>query len=218
MKKFIVVFAGLFFSFNPTLVNSMYSDDSDSESKKFKHTSQRKSPIEKKTIVEKRKLPNKEQDSKKKPLKKVKREDPIPEEETYEQTSVSTSFSIPEDNIELVSGKGSKKSGGGPGGHYWNIFARGTRAGRIFINWINEEPLGEHASIQIYLNKASQGKHIGRHAYKIACEKSQYDTVYAYMSKKNLTSIRSARAAGFVQILAGTTAQVLMQWTRKKKE
>jgi hypothetical protein len=124
---------------------------------------------------------------------------------------------IEEATVELKAGKGTKKSGGGLGGHYWNIFYNEKRAGKVFINLINEEPLGQHPSLQIFLNKASQGKHIGRVAYRQACELSQYDVIYAYMSKKNLPSIKAARAAGFVQILAETTKQVIMQWTRKKK-
>lgn len=123
-----------------------------------------------------------------------------------------------ESDVVLIPGGGTKASGGGPGGHYWNIFHQGMKAGKVFINFINEEPLGEHASLQIFLNKASQGKHIGRYAYIKACEQSQYDKVFAYMSKKNVASIRAAAAAGFVEILTNATRQVVMEWTRKKKE
>ena len=124
---------------------------------------------------------------------------------------------VEEPSIELKAGKGTKKSGGSTGGHYWNIFYNEKRAGKVFINLINEVPLGQHPSLQVFLNKAFQGKHIGRFAYKQACELSRYDNIYAYMSKKNLSSIKAAQAAGFMQILADTTRQVIMQWTRKKK-
>lgn len=217
MKRYIIICTGLFFSFSPTLVKSMHSDDSESEGEKPRHMSQKRKPLEKKQpVMEKRKAQEKE--GKGQTSKKAKKEEVRTEEKTHRKAGALKSYFISKEDVELVSGKGSKKSGGGPGGHYWNIFANGTRAGRVFINWINEEPLGEHASIQIYLNKASQGKHIGRYAYGMACEFSRYDTVYAYMSKKNMASFRSAKAAGFVQILAKATAQVIMQWTRKKKE
>ena len=119
--------------------------------------------------------------------------------------------------VELTPGKGTKNSGGGLGGQYWNIFYNEKGAGKVFINLINQPPLGEHPSLQIFLNKTSQGKHIGRIAYEKACELSKYDTIYAYMSKKNLPSIKAAAAAGFIQVFADTTRQMLMQWTRKKK-
>lgn len=166
---------------------------------------------EEKPAVSKRKLSSKEEPQLTKRKKQA----------TSKKPSVSVeeqmSARVTETDVVLSPGKGTKLSGGGRGGHYWNIFCNDTRAGKIFINLINEEPLGEHPSIQIYLNKASQGKHIGRYAYAKACELSRYDKVFAYMSKKNIPSIRSAMAAGFVQILADTTRQVIMQWDRKKK-
>lgn len=184
MRKIMTICASCLFGFNPTLVKSMYNDDSAHESGRTRQTSHEKTG----------------------------------QEDSHKKAGIASLPFINKEDVELISGKGSKKSGGGVGGHYWNVFAKGVRAGKIFINWINQEPLGEHASIQIFLNKPSQGKHIGRHAYEMACHSSRYDEVYAYMSKKNLASIRSAKAAGFVQILADTTAQVLMKWTRKKKD
>lgn len=124
---------------------------------------------------------------------------------------------IDEEDVVLKPGKGTKTSGGGAGGHYWSIFANDKRAGKVFINLIDEEPLGKHPSLQIFLNKNSQGKHIGRYAYSQACLLSQYDTIYAHMSKRNISSIKSAIAAGFIEVFAGMTKQVIMQWTRKKK-
>ena len=44
---------------------------------------------------------------------------------------------VEEVTIELKAGKGTKKSGGGLGGHYWNIFHNEKRAGKVFINLIN---------------------------------------------------------------------------------
>lgn len=88
-------------------------------------------------------------------------------------------------------------------------------AGKVFINYIEDEDIGNHASIQIFLNKASQGKHVGRHAYSMACELSQYDEVYAHMAKKNIASRKAAKAAGFE--VYSDVGQLIMKWTRKKK-
>ena len=129
-----------------------------------------------------------------------------------------TSTLANEDDVVLVAGKGGKDTGAGPGGHHWSIFFQEKRAGKVFINLIDDETLGKHPSIQIFLNKSSQGNHIGRHAYKKACELSQYDKVFAYMSKKNVSSVKSASAAGFKEIMADKTRQTIMEWVRKKKD
>ena len=71
-------------------------------------------------------------------------------------------------DVQLVRGKGTEKSGGGPGGHYWHIETGDKRAGNIFINIIECELYGEHPSVQIHLNKDQRGKQIGRVAYRLA--------------------------------------------------
>lgn len=90
----------------------------------------------------------------------------------------------------------------------------GKRAGSIFINLIDDPHLGPHASIQIHLNRASQGKGVGRIAYKRACEESQYALIYAHMSKKNIASRRAAEAAGFLEISCEGESQLLMCWRK----
>lgn len=124
----------------------------------------------------------------------------------------STQFALKND-IDLVKGKGSKETGGGDGGFFWKIFHQNESAGKVFINWIDEKPIGEHASIQIFLNKKSQGKHIGRIVYEMACKESGYKEVYAHMSKKNIPSYKAALAAGFQ--LYSDHPQRIMKWTRK---
>lgn len=116
-------------------------------------------------------------------------------------------------DVSLVKGKGTMERGGGPGGHYWHIEVGGRRAGNIFINWINEEPYGEHASVQIHLNERERGKQIGRVAYRMACDGSQYNTVYAHMRRSNFASKRAAEEAGFKAIDDGRT-QLTMVWHR----
>jgi RimJ/RimL family protein N-acetyltransferase len=115
-------------------------------------------------------------------------------------------------DIRLVEGKGSDKHGGGAGGHYWHIYNGDKRAGHIFINLISDEYIGPHASVQIFLNQAERGKQIGRIAYRLACEISGYDTVYAHMRKSNKASIRAAEEAGFAVVDNKDISQRTMVW------
>lgn len=119
-----------------------------------------------------------------------------------------------ESQVELVEGKGSKDKGGGKYGHYWHIFFKGKKAGKIFINRINEEPFGEHASIQIFLNKSSQNKGVGSIAYRMACENSQYNKVIAHMRKSNIASKKAAINAGFKEAVDFKLRQRAMIWER----
>lgn len=103
------------------------------------------------------------------------------------------------ESVSLKAGKGSAGRGSGPGGEYWSVMVDGKRAGAIFINVIDESPLGRHASVQIFLNAASQGRGIGRVAYQLASEASAHPVVYAHMRKSNHASRKAAEAAGFVE-------------------
>lgn len=123
---------------------------------------------------------------------------------------------VAEKDVQLVAGKGTDKHGGGEGGQYWHIYVNEQRAGYIFINIISNEFLGEHPSIQIFLNQASRGKQIGRVAYRLACEKSNYDLIYAHMRKSNIASIRAAEEAGFVVVEKKGMPQYSMKWLRSK--
>lgn len=115
------------------------------------------------------------------------------------------------DDVVLHAAKGVR----GKGGFYWHIMVHGKRAGKVFINWLEDDDLlGPHASIQIFLNKTAQGKGIGRIAYAKACIASSYDVIYAHMRKSNLASIIAAKHAGFVTVLVGETRQMVMQWHR----
>ena len=117
---------------------------------------------------------------------------------------------VTEADIHLVPIKGAADRGGGPGGEAWRIDVNGKRAGVIFINQIDEPPVGRHASIQIYLNKPSQGRHIGRVAYRKAAEASEYDVIYAHMRKSNVASRRAAEEAGFLEDDCPGHPQLLM--------
>ena len=79
---------------------------------------------------------------------------------------------------------------------------------------IDEEPFGKHASIQIFLNKQAQGKGIGRIAYRMACEESEHDELYAHMRKSNEASKRAALAAAFEIVEDERINQFVMLWKR----
>lgn len=117
-------------------------------------------------------------------------------------------------DVQLVPTKGTKGRGGGSGGEAWRIEHLDRRAGQVFINLIDQPPVGPHASIQIYLNQASQGRGIGRLGYHMACALSRYDVIYAHMQKSNLASARAAEAAGFVDAALPEERQKLMVWRR----
>jgi len=116
----------------------------------------------------------------------------------------------PED-ITLKQGKGGQKTGGMTGGFFWHIFRQGIRAGKVFINYDKDT---KKAGIQILINQKSQGKGIGRVAYKNACEESKYPKIYASMRKDNIASIKAAAAAGFQEI-PSTSGQMAMLWQKK---
>jgi len=137
--------------------------------------------------------------------------------EKRKQTQEATSAPrepVRAEDVRLEKGKGTRTRGGGEGGFYWHIHVGEERVGHIYINMIDEQPFGRHASIQIFLNKNQRGRQIGRVAYRIACEASGLTEVYAHMRKSNLASKRAAEAAGFVVVENETIPQLAMVWQR----
>ena len=120
----------------------------------------------------------------------------------------------PED-VALNLGKGSKGRGAEKGGFFWKVFFKESIAGKVFINLINEPPIGLHPSIQVFLNKSSQGKGIGRIVFAQACLASTYDIVYAHMRKSNIASSKAAQAAGFKEVNIVGDNQRTFCWNRK---
>lgn len=116
--------------------------------------------------------------------------------------------------VALVRVPGTPGKGGGVGGEKWRIEVAGARAGEVYVNLIDEPPLGRHASLQIYLNLKSQGRHIGRAAYAKACEMSQHDRIYAHMRRSNLASRQAALAAGFADATPTGFTQLILVWRR----
>lgn len=113
-----------------------------------------------------------------------------------------------------MEGRGSPGRGGGHDGKYWHVHVGEERVGHVYLNVIDAEPVGVHASIQIQLNAASRGRGIGRVAYRLASEQSGHDVVYAHMRKSNVASRRAAEHAGFEVVEDPKVSQLLMRWIR----
>lgn len=117
---------------------------------------------------------------------------------------------VAESSIELVEGRSKK----GSSGHefYWHIYSDKVRSGYVYIDLVEDQVLGKHASIHIFLNKKSQGKGIGRVGYREACVRSGLNKIYAHMRKNNIASKKAALAAGFKEIEDKRFSQLLMVW------
>lgn len=116
---------------------------------------------------------------------------------------------IGEEHVVLVARPGREDKGGGQGGEYWDVEVDGKRAGEVFVNMIDEPPLGRHASLQIFLNLPDQGKGVGRIAYRKAAEVSQHTTLYLHMRKANVASRLAAEAAGFQDASSAGITQLI---------
>ena len=121
---------------------------------------------------------------------------------------------VTEGDVGLVARNGRKAKGDGPGGEYWEVVVEGKRAGEVFVNVIDEPPLGEHASLQIFLNKPDQARGIGRIAYRMAAEASRHDRIFLHMRKANIASRIAAEAAGFADASPAGITQLILKRDR----
>lgn len=119
------------------------------------------------------------------------------------------------EQVALEPGAGSPEKGGGPDGEYWTVLLDGVRAGEVFVNVIDEAPIGRHASMQIFLNLSAQGKGVGRVAYRMAAEASRHPTIYLHMRKSNQASRLAAEAAGFRDATPAGERQLVLRWDRR---
>lgn len=170
-------------------IAAMQSDFDDGDKGVVKHTSKRL-----------RKTPLDEVDDK---LKEAK----VPTEEKQEQY-------VQEEEVELVRGKLPRNENKLPDNYFWKIYFQSKSAGKVFIDLTDIPPLGRHPAIQIFLNKKAQGRHIGRIAYRKACQLSHYDIVYATMRRSNIASFKAATAAGFRELKNRDFKQCVMKWVR----
>lgn len=115
------------------------------------------------------------------------------------------------DQVGLVPRSARKGKGDGVGGEYWEVQVDGKRAGEVFVNLIDEAPLGRHASLQIFLSKPQQGKGIGRIAYRMAADASRHDPIFLHMRKANIASRLAAEAAGFSNVSPPTVTQLILR-------
>lgn len=112
------------------------------------------------------------------------------------------------------------KSGSGQGlhdhvrGKYWHIMVGESRVGKIYIDFKENEVLGIHPAVDIFINKQYQGRHIGRFAYDLACQQSGLDKIYMHTRKSNIGSIRAAEEAGFKKIEHELFKQIVMVWEK----
>ncbi len=117
-------------------------------------------------------------------------------------------------DVELVRTSGSRDRGGGLDGERWVIMAEGRRAGTAYINMVTDTIRGLHASFHIFLNRPSQGRQIGRVAYRLGCESSAHDVIYAHMRKSNAASRLAALHAGFSDATSENDSQLVLVWRR----
>lgn len=96
----------------------------------------------------------------------------------------------------------------------WVIYAKGNRVGKVEIMEKTSKRIGTYASISVFINKPEQGKGIGKVAYRLACEQSKHDTIYAHMSKSNVASRKAAEAAGFVDVTPSGERQLILKYQK----
>ncbi|MFP3995133.1 MULTISPECIES: GNAT family N-acetyltransferase [Pseudomonas] len=120
------------------------------------------------------------------------------------------------ENVDFVRTPGSRERGGGPGGEAWIIQVHGKRAGTAYINMVVDAVRGRHASFHVFLNRPSQGRQIGRAAYRLCCQESQHEVIYAHMRKSNIASRKAAEHAGFVEASTPSDSQLVMVWRRPR--
>ncbi len=124
---------------------------------------------------------------------------------------------VEQSDVRLKAGKGSAGRGGGSAENYWHIYLDETRVGYVYINIVNEQPLGEHASIQIHINQNHRARGIGSVAYRLACEESKHSAIYAKMRKANVGSQKAAERAGFQAVENTEYPQTALCWHRAEQ-
>jgi RimJ/RimL family protein N-acetyltransferase len=102
-------------------------------------------------------------------------------------------------------------------GKYWHIYISNDRVGKVYIDYIDNKILGIHPSVDIFINKQFQGRHIGRYAYLLACQKSGLERVFMHTRKSNHASIKAAEEAGFIELQNPNFRQMVMVWEKSNQ-
>jgi len=148
------------------------------------------------------------------PTKRPRRKPAHPTPKPKVPTAPRNRPKVADGDVELVAKPGRKGKGDGPGGEYWDVVVAGKRAGEVFVNIIDEPPIGKHASLQIFLNKPDQARGIGRIAYRKAADASAHSPIYLHMRKANVASRLAAEAAGFVDASPPGFTQLILKRSR----
>lgn len=96
----------------------------------------------------------------------------------------------------------------------WKVCEAQRHVGRVAITQEGSENGIRIGSIDIHISKPDRGRGIGAIAYRLACEASTLDKVYARMRKSNHASAKAAKAAGFQPVEVVDSTQLLLVWKR----
>ncbi|MEO5646241.1 MAG: hypothetical protein ABIO57_04055 [Candidatus Paceibacterota bacterium] len=112
--------------------------------------------------------------------------------------------------LRFVEGKSSKKDAV----KYWHIYEGTNRAGYVYVSKSKDELIGEHLSINIFINKNWQRKGIGTIAYIEVPKLVAAKKLYAHMAISNAGSFRAALKAGYKEIISEDFKQRVMVWKK----
>lgn len=115
--------------------------------------------------------------------------------------------------VQLIAGRVIILKGGGKR-LYWHVFHAGKHAGHVSIDYHGTFGNPQDASIDVQLNKRSQGRGIGTLAFRRACELSGLPEVLASIRKGNHASRIAAERAGFFPLDEQPSGELLMVWRR----
>jgi Acetyltransferase (GNAT) domain len=121
---------------------------------------------------------------------------------------------VRDEEVELIEGVGTRRTGAGAGGRYWHVRCRGDRAGRAYINYHETEAGSPRPSITVELNERSRGRGIGTIVFRRASELSGYDEVYASVRKSNTASRKALERAGFKPVKGWDGPSLSLVWER----
>lgn len=96
----------------------------------------------------------------------------------------------------------------------WRVMHAGQRAGTVAILCHEENGAVVKPSIDVQLNKRSQGRGIGTLAFQRAAELSGFKQVFASIAKKNIASRIAAKRAGFVELAPEASGELVLVWRR----
>ena len=94
----------------------------------------------------------------------------------------------------------------------WHVFHEGKRAGRVAIVCHEKAGLPPGPTIDVQLNKNSQGRGLGTVVFRRAAELSKRPKILAVIARKNIASRLAAERAGYSQITDGANKDLVLVW------